>query len=212
MTRKLFLFLLAVVALTACSSDPVPHGMTTQQQATYSKAIAGAYTGTYTIVYNDGGSDKKVVIANAQMTITDETTHAVYFHDFPVSLLSKVVNDNALAEALLNVHNVDLVADYRFYDLQDNGDVNWGYVMAAVPLTLHYGGADHHLVLKLNNGVYFGLTKASLDAGTPFPPRSVFQFEVEAICEGDTHVEDLDAVWQNNNMFLTLFQLDEQPA
>ena len=209
MTRKLFLFLLAVVALTACSSDPVPHGMTTQQQATYSKAIAGVYTGTYTIVYNDGGSDKKVKIANAQMTITDKTSHAVCFHDFPVSLLAKVVNDNALAEALQHAPNMDLVAAYRFYDLQDNGDVNWGYVMAAAPLTLHYGSTDHHLVLKLHSGVYFGLTKANLDAGTPFPQRSVFQFEVVAIYESNTLVEDLDAVWQNNNMFLTLFQLDE---
>ena len=209
MTRKLFLFLLAVAALAGCSSDPVPHGMTTQQQATYSKAIAGVYTGTYTIVYNDGGSDKKVKIANAQMTITDETSHAVCFHDFPVSLLAKVVNDDALAEALQHAPNMDLVATYRFYDLQDNGDVNWGYVMAAVPLTLHYGGADHHLVLKLHSGAYFGLTKARLDAGTPFPQQSIFQFEVVAIYESNTLVEDLDAVWQNNNMFLTLFQLGE---
>ena len=91
MMRKLFFGLLTALILAACSSDPVYHGMTPQQQENYSKAIAGEYTGTYVILYNDGGGDDKAVkIKNSQMTITDQTMHSVCFHDYPVSLPSGV--------------------------------------------------------------------------------------------------------------------------
>ena len=121
MMRKLFFGLLTALILAACSSDPVYHGMTPQQKENYSKAIAGEYTGTYVILYNDGGGDDKAVkIKNSQMTITDQTMHSVCFHDYPVSQLSGVVADSALAKAFASAPNVDFQADYRFYDLQDN--------------------------------------------------------------------------------------------
>ena len=128
MMKRLFFGLLTVLTFAACSSDPVYHGMTPQQEEDYSKAIAGEYTGTYVILYNDGGGDDKAVkIKNSQMTITDQKMHSVCFHDYPVSQLSSVVTDSALAEALATAPNVDFLADYHFYDMQDNGDVNMQY-------------------------------------------------------------------------------------
>lgn len=59
MMRKLFFGLLTALTLAACSSDPVYHGMSPQQKEDYSKAVAGEYTGTYIIIYNDGRSDAK---------------------------------------------------------------------------------------------------------------------------------------------------------
>ena len=124
--RKLFFALLAALTFAACSSDPAFHGMTTKQKEDYAKAIAGEYKGTYVIIYNDRGSDTKAVKKEgAQMTVTDLTMHAVCFHDYPVSLLSNVVTDRDLAEALAGAPNVDFLVDYSFYNLQDNGDVNW---------------------------------------------------------------------------------------
>jgi len=208
--RKLFFALLTVLTLAACSSDPVYHGMTTEQKEAYGKAVAGKYEGTYVIIYNnDSSDDKKAKIENAQMTITDQTTHSVLFHDFPVSLLSKVVTDPALADALVSAPNVDVMGDYRFYDLQDNGDVHWGFELATIPLTLHYGGVDHHLLLKPSTSVYLGLTKADLDGGTPFANQRVFEIDVVGIYEGDTLLQALDG-WKSNNAFLTYFQLDRQ--
>ena len=191
--KRLFFGLLTTLTFAACSSDPVYYGMTPQQKEDYSKAIAGEYTGTYVILYSDGGGDDKAVkIENSQMTITDQTMHSVCFHDYPVSQLS----------------NVDFLADYHFYDMQDNGDANWGFEPAAIPLTLHYGGADHHLVLKLNSRAYFLLSKASLDAGKPFANQSVFQFAVEGIYEGHTLLQAFDD-WQDNSPeYLTYFQLE----
>ena len=143
-----------------------------------------------------------------QMTITDQTMHSVCFHDYPVSQLSGVVADSALAEALASAPNVDFQADYHFYDMQDNGDANWGFEPAAIPLTLHYGGTDHHLVLKLNSRAYFLLSKASLDAGKPFANQSVFQFAVAGIYEGHTLLQAFDD-WQDNSPeYLTYFQLE----
>ena len=210
--RKLFFALLAALTFAACSSDPVFHGMTTKQKEDYAKAIAGEYKGTYVIIYNDGGSDTKAVKKEGvQMTVTDLTMHSVCFHDYPVSLLSNVVVDRALAEALASAPNVDFQADYHFYDMQDNGDANWGFEPAAIPLTLHYGGADHHLVLKLNSQTYFLLSKADLDAGKPFANQSVFQFDVAGIYEGNTLLQDFDDFWQDNEFgYLTYFQLNEE--
>ncbi len=210
--RKLFFALLAALTFAACSSDPVFHGMTTKQKEDYAKAIAGEYKGTYVIIYNDGGSDTKAVKKEGvQMTVTDLTMHSVCFHDYPVSLLSNVVADRALAEALAGAPNVDFLADYRFYDLQDNGDTHWGFEPAAIPLTLHYGGTDHHLMLKLNSQTYFLLTKADLDAGKPFANQSVFQFDVAGIYEGNTLLQDFDDSWQDNEFgYLTYFQLNEE--
>ena len=210
--RKLFFALLAALIFEACSSDPVFHGMTTKQKEDYAKAIAGEYKGTYVIIYNDGGSDTKAVKKEGvQMTVTDLTMHSVCFHDYPVSLLSNVVADRALAEALAGAPNVDFLADYRFYDLQDNGDTHWGFEPAAIPLTLHYGGTDHHLMLKLNSQTYFLLTKADLDAGKPFANQSVFQFDVAGIYEGNTLLQDFDDSWQDNEFgYLTYFQLNEE--
>ena len=93
--KRLFFGLLTTLTFAACSSDPVYYGMTPQQKEDYSKAIAGEYTGTYVILYNDGGGDEKSVkIKNSQMTITDQTMHSVCFHDYPVSQLSGVVADS----------------------------------------------------------------------------------------------------------------------
>ena len=210
--RKLFFAMLAVLTFAACSSDPVFHGMTTKQKEDYAKAIAGEYKGTYVIIYNDGDSDTKAVkVEGAQMTVTDLTMHSVCFHDYPVSLLSNVVEDRTLAEALASAPNLDFLVDYRFYTLQDNGDVNWGFASAAIPLTLHYGGADHHLMLKLSFSAFFLLTKASLDAGKPFANQGVFQFAVDGIYEGDTLLQGFDGIWKDSMPeYLTYFQLDKE--
>lgn len=210
--RKLFFALLVALTFAACSSDPVFHGMTTKQKEDYAKAIAGEYKGTYVIIYNDGGSDTKAVkVEGAQMTVTDLTMHSVCFHDYPVSLLSNVVTDRALAEALASAPNVDFLVDYSFYNLQDNGDVNWGFETAAIPLTLHYGGTNHHLMLKLSPSTFVLLTKASLDAGKPFVNQGVFQFVVDGIYEGDTLLQGFDGIWQEDKReFLTYFQFDKE--
>ena len=185
MVRKLFFALLAALVFAGCSKDPVFRGMTTQQKESYAKAIAGEYAGTYIIIYGDGaGGVKTVKIANSQMTVTDLTLHSACFHRFPVGQLSHVVKDGALAEALASAADVDFMADYRFYNLQDNGDVNWGFEPAAIPLTLHYGGTDHHLMLKLNSNNYYQLQRVSLDAGLPFAQQGVFQFAIVGIAWG----------------------------
>ncbi|MBQ9654968.1 MAG: DUF4840 domain-containing protein [Prevotella sp.] len=208
------LFVLAVVAalLVACDNSPVFHGMTQQQKETYSNAIAGEYTGRNIFIYNNGTDDATAVkVEGARMTITAQSMQVVMFHDFPISVLSNVVTDPALAEALATVPNQDILATYSFFNLQDNGDVNWGYEPAAIPLKLHYGGTDHHLTLKLSNGrVYYGLMKVNMDAGNPFGGNSIFDFSIDAIYDGDTLVQDFDRVWQDNDHYIiTYFQKDE---
>ncbi len=77
-----------------------------------------------------------------------------------------------------------------------------------LPRTLHYGGTDHHLMLKLNSQTYFLLSKASLDAGKPFANQSVFQFTVDGIYEGHTLLQAFDD-WQDNSAeYLTYFQFE----
>lgn len=202
----------AVMTIASCSSDPVFHGMTNQQKEDYAKAVAGEYTGTYTVVYNDGSSDDTKVIKTegAQVTITDNTLQSVYFHDFPISRLSLVVKAPALAEALASHPNIDLTATYHFYDLQDNGDVSWGYNGFTIPLTLHTGDNVRHLLLKVSSSSYCLLTKENLDAGTPFANQPSFDLQFDGIYEGSALIEDF-SLWQDENvLFFALFQLDKK--
>ena len=210
--RKLFELAVLACLLLACSSDPVFHGMTPQQKEAYAKALAGQYKGTYVILYNDGGSDVKAEkIEGAAITVTDMEMQSVVFHDYPVSLLAHAVKDAELAEALSKQPNIDISATYRFYDYQDNGDVSWGYDLTAIPLTLHYGGADHHVMLKVSNaGTFCRLTKDDVDAGTAFAGQGVFELSFIAIYEGDVLLQDFDTVWQDNAYeFRTYFQFDK---
>ncbi len=208
---KSILISLVLLALASCSSAPVFHGMTNQQKADYAKAVSGEYTGTYEIIYSDGSSDTKAVkIEGAQVTISDQTMQSVFFHTLPVSLLSHVVKDPALAEALASLPDIDFTATYRFFDMQDNGDVNWGYNDFTIPLTLHVGDADRHLLLKVSNTSTCQLTKANLDAGTPFANQGSFGLRIDGIYEGSTLIEDF-SLWQDRNaVFLVFFQIDDK--
>jgi hypothetical protein len=181
--------------------------MTTQQKEHYAKAVSGEYTGTYAIIYSDGSSDtKSEKIEGAQVTISDQTMQSVFFHNFPVSRLSLVVKDPALAEALASLPGIDLTATYRFFDLQDNGDVSWGYNDFTIPLTLHVGDTDRHLLLKVSNAYFYHLTKENLDAGTPFANQGSITLRFDGIYEGSTLIEDF-SIWQGGNaVFLVLFQ------
>ena len=204
---KSILVSLAVMVLLSCSSDPVFHGMTNQQKENYARAVSGEYRGTYAVVYSDGRSDTKMVkMEGAQVSISDQSAQSVFFRDFPISQLSLVVKDPALAEALASQPNIDLTATYRFFDLQDNGDVNWGCNDFAVPLTLHVGGSDRHLLLKVSNAYFYYLTKENLDAGTPFANQGSITLRFDGIYEGSTLIEDF-SIWQGGNaVFLVLFQ------
>jgi len=209
---KSILISLALMALVSCSSDPVYHGMTTQQKENYAKAVSGEYTGTYAIYYSDGSSDAKTAkIEGAQVSISDQTMQSVFFHAFPVSRLSQVVKDPALAEALASQPDMDFMATYRFFDLQDNGDVSWGYNDFTIPLTLHVGDTDRHLLLKVSNAsVYYHLTKANLEAGTPFANQCIFELQFDGIYEGSTPIEDF-SVWRDGNaLFIARFKLDNK--
>lgn len=209
---KSILISLALMALVSCSSDPVFYGMTTQQKENYAKAVSGEYTGTYAIYYSDGSSDAKTAkIEGAQVTISDQTMQSVFFHAFPVSRLSQVVKDPALAEALANLPDMDFTATYRFFDLQDNGDVSWGYNDFIIPLTLHVGDTDRHLLLKVSNAsTYYLLTRANMEAGTPFANQGIFELQFDGIYEGSTPIEDF-SLWRDGNAaFLVFFQMDNK--
>jgi hypothetical protein len=209
---KSILISLVLLAFVSCSSDPVFHGMTNQQKEDYAKAVSGEYTGTYVIYYSDGSSDaKREKIEGAQVSISDQTMQSVFFHAFPVSRLSQVVKDPALAEALASLPDMDFTAIYHFFDLQDNGDVSWGYNDFTIPLTLHVDDADRHLLLKVSNAsTYYRLTKANMDAGTPFANQDSFELQFDGIYEGSTPIEDF-SVWQDGNAaFLVFFQIDNK--
>ena len=209
---KSILISLVLLAFVSCSSDPVFHGMTNQQKEDYAKAVAGEYTGTYEIIYSDGSSDtKSEEIEGAQVTISDQTMQSVFFHAFPVSRLSHVVKDPALAEALASLPDIDFTATYRFFDMQDNGDVNWGYNDFAIPLTLHVGDSDRHLLLKVSNAsTYYRLTKANMEAGTPFANQGTFGLRFDGIYEGSTPIEDFSLWRDGNSIFLIFFQMDDK--
>ena len=216
-TKKAILMLTTVLLLTACSSDPVLHGLTQQEKETYGQAIAGDYPGSYTILYTDNGLPQtpdgdqqlmRTTIDDALVTVDNYTTHALFFHDFPLSVLSRVVEAGSeLQHALDTLQNRALTATYEFRGEGKYGLVNWAFDVQPIPLTLSYGGMVHHLYIHFKgNSNFYELAKGQIESGTAFNQGRQLQLSLSAIYEGDQLVQEFDNVWTKSSELMLIFQ------
>ena len=97
--------IVAMFSLASCSSDDnVERRLSHEQRETYAQNISGEYPGEYVIVYKDKDSkewtDEKgrhmeaheETFSSVQLDVSDYKMQHVFFQDFPVSLISKVVD------------------------------------------------------------------------------------------------------------------------
>ena len=100
---------------SCCSDDNVERRLTNTQKETYGQNISGEYPGEYIIIYKDKDctdmTDEKgrhiitkaheATFGDVQLEVSDYKMQHVFFQDFPISLISKVVDaDKELSDAL----------------------------------------------------------------------------------------------------------------
>ena len=104
---NIFVMCAAMLSLASCSSDDnVERRLTTNQKERYAQNISGEYSGEYIIVYKDKDctdmTDEKgrhiitkaheATFSDVQLDVSDYKMQHIFFQDFPVSLISKVVD------------------------------------------------------------------------------------------------------------------------
>ena len=125
--RCSLIMIVAMFSLASCSSDDnVERQLTNTQKETYGQNISGEYPGQYIIVYKDKDCKEwtdeegwhkneahQETFSDVQLDVSDYMMQHVFFQDFPVSLISKVVDaDMELSDALAEATPQAITARY----------------------------------------------------------------------------------------------------
>ena len=209
---------------SCCSDDNVERRLTNTQKETYGQNISGEYPGEYIIIYKDKDctdmTDEKgrhiitkaheAIFGNVQLDVSDNKMQHVFFQDFPVSLISKVVDaDEGLSHALAGASPQAITARYGFDYDTDFLHIIWAFIPNVMLLNLNYVGADHHIRLEFNNNSqYYMFTEEELQQPKAF--RSLAEngitLQLEAIYDGSTLIQRFG--YENGNYMHILFKTD----
>jgi len=210
-----------LVALASCNKDnDMEMRLTHRQKETFGQSIKGEYAGQLIVTY--ANNDSKVTIDeeghrsieayretfdNVHFDVSGYKMRHVFLQDFPVSLIAKVVDaDAALSQALASTAPVAVTASYDFGYNTDYSHINWAFTPNVMPLSLHYGGADHHILIEFNNNSqYYTFTQEAL--GQPEAFRSIasqgINLQLQAIYDGSTLIRRFDSADDNCFMHIT---------
>ena len=200
--------MLAAFSLASCSSDDnIERRLSQEQRETYGQNVSGEYSGEYIIIYKDKDctdlTDEKgrhiitkaheAIFGNVQLDVSDYKMQHVFFQDFPVSLISKVVDaDEELSQALAETSPQAITARYGFDYDTDYSHIKWAFIPNVMLLNLNYGGADHHIRMEFNNNSqYYTFTEDELKQPKAF--RSIAEngiaLQLVAIYDGPTLIQ-----------------------
>ncbi len=219
-TMKLTIAGVLLVALVSCNKDnDIEMRLTHQQKEAYGQNITGEYVGQLIVTYTD--KDSKVTINedghrnieayretfdNAHFDVSGYKMHHVFLQDFPLSLIARVVDaDEALSQALASAAPVAVTASYDFGYNTDYLHINWAFTPNVMPISLNYGGADHHIRIEFNNNSqYYTFSQEELEQPEAF--RSIAEqginLQLQAIYDGSTLIQRF-ATADDNYMHIT---------
>lgn len=200
---------------SCCSDDNVERRLTNTQKETYGQNISGEYPGEYIIIYKDKDctdmTDEKgrhiitkaheATFGDVQLEVSDYKMQHVFFQDFPVSLISKVVDANKeLSDALAEVSLQAITARYDLGLDTDYNHIVWAFTPNVMSLHLYYGGADHHIRIEFNNNSqYYKSTADELKQSSSFLSfaKTGVTLQLKAIYDGSTLIQRFGAVEGN---------------
>ena len=205
--KNILVMTAAMLSLASCSSDDnVERRLSNTQKETYGQNISGSYPGQYVITYKDKDCKEwtdeegrhhneahQETFSGVQLDVSDYKMQHVFFQDFPVSLISKVVDaDEELSQALAEASPQAITARYGFDYDTDYSHIKWAFIPNVMLLNLNYGGADHYIRLEFNNNSqYYTFTKDELTQPNSF--RSLAEngitLQLEAIYDGSTLIQ-----------------------
>ena len=201
------LLLFSLFSLASCSNeDDVVKQLTGKQKETYAQNISGEYPGRYVIIYKNKdcieGTDeagRPMTIAHSetfdgvQVNVSDSKMLHVFFQNFPVSLISKVVDaDEELSHALAEISPQAITARYGFDYDTDYSHVKWAFIPNVMPLNLNYDGTEHHIrIVFNNNSQYYKFTQDELKQPKAFCSlaENGITLQLEAIYDGSTLIQ-----------------------
>ena len=214
--------LFTVFYLASCSSeDDVVKRLTSKQKETYAQNISGEYPGQYIITYKSKdcveGTDeagRPITVAHsetfngARIDVSDNNMLHVFFQDFPISLISKVVDANeGLSHALAEYSQQAITARYGFDYDTDYSHVKWAFIPNVMLLNLNYDGVDHHIRIEFNNNSqYYKFTEDELKQSKAFCSlvEKGITLQLEAIYDGSTLIQRFG--YENGNYMHIVFK------
>ena len=214
--------LFTVFYLASCSSeDDVVKRLTSKQKETYAQNISGEYPGQYIITYKNKdcveGTDeagRPITVAHSetfndvQVDVSDNNMLHVFFQDFPISLISKVVDaDEGLSHALAESTQRAITARYGFDYDTDYSHVKWAFIPNVMLLNLNYDGVDHHIRIEFNNNSqYYKFTEDELKQPKAFCSlvENGIKLQLEAVYDGSTLVQRFG--YENGNYMHIVFK------
>ena len=221
--RNIFMTL-AALSLASCSSDDiVERRLTHEQKETYGQNISGEYPGQYIIIYKDKDCKEwtdeagrhmneahEETFSGVQLDVSDYKMQHVFFQDFPVSLISKIVDaDKGLSTALAETSPLAITARYDLGYDTDYEHIKWAFTPNVMSLHLNYGGAEHHIRIEFNNNSqYYMCTADKLRQPNSFMSlaKTGVALQLEAIYDGSKLMQRFGAV--NGNYMHIIFKAD----
>ena len=222
---RLAFMALAAFSLASCSSDDnVERRLTLTQKETYGKNISGEYSGEYIIIYKDKNctdmTDEKgrhiittaheAIFGNMQLDVSDYKMQHIFFQDFPVSLISKVVDaDEELSQALAETSPQAITARYGFDYDTDYSHIKWAFIPNVMLLQLNYSGTTHHIRIEFNNNSqYYTFTEEELKQPKTYRSLAAngITLQLEAIYDGSTLIQRFG--YESGNYMHIIFKAD----
>ena len=202
--RFILMMCAAMLSLASCNSDDnVERRLTTNQKERYAQNISGEYSGEYIIIYKDKDctdmTDEKgrhiitkaheATFGDVQLEVSDYKMQHVFFQDFPISLISKVVDaDKELSDALAEAAPQAITAtDYE--------QIKWAFTPNVMSLYLVYGGADHHIRIEFNSNYNYICAADELTQPNSFLSlaKSGVALQLKAIYDGSNLIQRFGA-------------------
>ncbi len=222
---RLAFMALAAFSLASCSSDDnVERRLTLTQKETYGKNISGEYSGEYIIIYKDKDctdmTDEKgrhiittaheAIFGNIQLDVSDYKMQHIFFQDFPVSLISKVLDaDEELSQALAEASPQAITARYGFDYDTDYSHIKWAFIPNVMLLQLNYSGTTHHIRIEFNNNSqYYTFTEEELKQPKTYRSLAAngITLQLEAIYDGSTLIQRFG--YESGNYMHIIFKAD----
>ncbi len=165
----------AAFSLASCSSDDTMEWrLTNDQKETYGQNISGEYPGQYVIIYKDKDCKESIdeegrhvteaheeTFDGMRLDLSDYKMQHVFFQDFPISLIAKVVDaDEGLSHALAEASPMAITARYDLGYATDHEHITWAFTPNVMTLHLSYGGGEHHIRIEFNNNSQYYISSA----------------------------------------------------
>ena len=120
----------------------------------------------------------------------------VFFQDFPISLISKVVDaDKELSDALAEAAPQAITARYDLGYDTDYEQIKWAFTPNVMSLYLVYGGADHHIRIEFNSNYNYICAADELTQPNSFLSlaKSGVALQLKAIYDGSNLIQRFGA-------------------